>query len=71
MKYKDLIRKIREACAAVEIDFELKRQRGSHTMWTCGTKPVTIPGAGGEVNELTALGICKDLESELGEKWWR
>lgn len=71
MKHRDLIRKIREAAAAAGIAFELKRTRGSHQMWTCGSKPLTIPGAGGEVNELTAQGICKDLESELGEKWWR
>jgi hypothetical protein len=31
---------------------------------------VTIPRHR-EINELTALGIFKSLEPELGENWWR
>lgn len=70
MKYTDLIRKIRRAAAAAGVTFEMKRQKGSHQMWTCGSVSVVIPKHG-DVNELTAQGICKDLESELGKGWWR
>lgn len=70
MKYKDLIRKIRDASGGAELDFDMKRQKGSHQMWICGSTSVTIPKHN-EVNELTAESICKTLEAELGENWWR
>ena len=70
MKYTDLIRKIRRAAAAAGITFEMIRQKGSHQIWKCGSTSVTIPKHS-EVNEITAESICKTLEAELGEKWWR
>ena len=70
MKYRDLIKKIRDAANAKGIPWTLDRQSGSHQMWTCGTtRPVVIPKHG-EINELTAKGIMKFLEPELGEGWW-
>jgi predicted RNA binding protein YcfA (HicA-like mRNA interferase family) len=70
MKYRDLVSKIRKAAKAKGIRFEQVRQRGSHERWVCGNTAVTIPHHS-EVNELTAAGICKTLEAELGEGWWR
>lgn len=70
MKYTDLIRKIRRAAAAAGLPFTMKSQKGSHQKWICGTMPVIIPKHT-EVNDITAEGICKDLEDELGEDWWR
>ncbi|WP_329177879.1 type II toxin-antitoxin system HicA family toxin [Streptomyces sp. NBC_01477] len=70
MKYRDLIGKIRKAAKAKGVLFEMQRQKGSHQMWTCGSTPVVIPKHS-EVNELTAASICKTLETELGEGWWR
>lgn len=70
MKYRDLVSKIRKAAKAKGIPFEKQRQKGSHQFWLCGTTPVTIPKHS-EVNEITAMGICKALETELGEDWWR
>lgn len=70
MKYRDLIKKIRDAAKAKGIRFEMLRQRGSHQMWVCGSTQVVIPKHS-EVNEITAEGICKTLEAELGEGWWR
>jgi hypothetical protein len=52
------------------VDFEMKRQRGSHQMWTCGQTAVVIPKHT-EVNELTARSIFKTLEAEFGKEWWK
>jgi predicted RNA binding protein YcfA (HicA-like mRNA interferase family) len=70
MRYRDLVKKIRDAAKAKSIPFTMIRQRGSHQMWRCGTTPVTIPKHT-EVNEITAESICKALEPELGKGWWR
>lgn len=70
MKYRDLVSKIRKAAKAKGVLFEMQRQKGSHQVWTCGSTPVVIPKHA-EVNELTAVSICKTLEAELGEGWWR
>lgn len=70
MKHRDLIKKIREAAKAQDVSFEKQRQKGSHEVWRCGSTPVVIPKHN-EVNEITAENICKSLEPELGERWWR
>ncbi|MGW2916904.1 type II toxin-antitoxin system HicA family toxin [Streptomyces angustmyceticus] len=70
MKYRDLIKKIRDAAKARGVAFELVRQKGSHQTWVCGNTRVVIPKHT-EINELTGQGICKTLEPELGEGWWR
>lgn len=70
MKYRALIRKISEAAKGQDKAFDLVRQKGSHQMWHCGSTSVVIPKHS-EVNEMTAQGICKALEAELGEGWWR
>lgn len=70
MKHRDLIKKIRDAAKAQGIPFEQLRQKGSHQYWVCGNTPVVIPKHT-EVNERTGQSICKTLEPELGEGWWR
>lgn len=70
MKYRDLVKRIRDAAKAKGIPFDMLRQKGSHQTWQCGTTRVVIPKHS-EVNELTAEGICKTLEPELGRGWWR
>lgn len=70
MKYRDLVSKIRKAAKTKGVRFEMLRQKGSHQMWTCGNTAVVIPQHT-EVNEITATSICKTLEAELGEGWWR
>jgi mRNA interferase HicA len=70
VRYTVLVRKIRDAAAGRGVDFEMRRQRGSHQMWTCGQTAVVIPKHT-EVNELTARGIFKTLEAELGKEWWK
>lgn len=70
MKHRDLVKKIRDAAKGQDIPFDKIRQKGSHEMWRCGGTQVTIPKHN-EVNEITAMQICKALEAELGEDWWR
>lgn len=70
MKYRDLVKQIRDAAKAKSIHFKMLRQKGSHQVWLCGNTRVIIPKHT-EVNEITGQGICKTLEAELGEGWWR
>jgi hypothetical protein len=70
MKRGELIRKISKRSKAVGKTWELTRQGANHEQWTCGTSIVYVPRHS-QVNDLTAQGICKDLEDELGEGWWR
>ncbi|MBB0244938.1 hypothetical protein FNQ90_12680 [Streptomyces alkaliphilus] len=65
-----MIKKIREAARGKALPFHKKRRKGSHEYWTCGFTPVVIPHHR-EINEITAESICKQLEDELGEGWWR
>lgn len=70
MKYRALVKKIRDEAKAQGVDFEMRSQKGSHQKWDCGNITVVIPKHA-EVNEMTAQGILKTLEPELGERWWR
>ena len=70
MKRIDLIRKLTAAAAASGGDLVLVREGGSHSIFRCGNQNVVIPRHL-EINELTALGIMKDLEDELGKDWWK
>jgi hypothetical protein len=36
----------------------------------CGAIEVAVPRHR-EINEMTGVGICRSLEAELGEGWWR
>lgn len=72
MKHRLLIKKIRAAAKTAAIPFARVpgRGKGSHQLWRCGRTNVVIPKHT-EVNEITAESICKTLEPELGERWWR
>jgi mRNA interferase HicA len=70
MRRTELLRKIRRAAQAANIDWSMVRQGANHEVWRCGGQQVSIPRHR-EINEVTARGIMKDLEGELGERWWR
>jgi hypothetical protein len=70
MKRSELIRRIRRAARPAGLTFEFDRQGKEHELWVCGRAKVSIPRHR-EINERTAEGICRDLEPELGEGWWR
>jgi mRNA interferase HicA len=70
VKRRDLLSRIGRAAKKAEKFFGLQREGGNHEIWLCGTSRIVVPRHG-EINELTARGILKDLEIELGKDWWR
>ena len=51
--------------------WEIARTGKEHDLWRLGTTvQLTIPRHK-EINQLTAEGILKDTERELGKRWWR
>ena len=70
MKRQHLVRKIAEAARVSGRSWVLARQGGGHEWWRCGSTGVAIPRHR-EIPELTALGILRELEIELGKDWWR
>lgn len=53
-----------------DLAWEKIREGGRHEIWQCGSTRISIPRHR-EINERTAEGICKDLEEEMGARWWR
>jgi mRNA interferase HicA len=70
MKRSELILRIRVAARAADLRWELVRQGSSHEVWRLGGQQITIPRHR-EINEVTATAIMRDLETELGDGWWR
>lgn len=70
MKRRDLLQKISKAAAAAGTSFTLVREGGGHSIYRCGDQPIAVPRHS-EINELTARGIMRDLEGELGKGWWQ
>ncbi len=70
MKTRLLVAAVRTRARQVGVTWQLERRGGRHDLWRCGATVVTIPRHR-ELNELTAGGIMKALERELGERWWR
>lgn len=70
VKRRDLIKKIKKAAKAAEVDFGLVREGKEHTIYQCGKQNVSIPRHA-EINELTAKGIMSDLDEQLGAGWWK
>jgi hypothetical protein len=70
MKRGELIRKISKQAKLSGKTWGLTRQGTNHEQWTCGNSVVYVPRHP-QINDLTAEGICKDLEDELGKRWWR
>jgi len=70
VKRDDLIRRIRRAARDADKDWCLLREGGDHEIWECGRMKIQIPRHR-EISEGTAIDILRDLETELGEDWWR
>ena len=50
--------------------WELDREGSEHSLYRLGKLRISIPRHN-EINEITAQGILKDTEDDLGEGWWR
>jgi mRNA interferase HicA len=70
MKRRQLVATVQARAKSSGRGWTPERRGGRHDLWRCGSTVVTIPRHR-EINELTALGIFKSLEQELGENWWR
>lgn len=70
MRRRDLINAIQQAAAAAGVDWEKIRDGARHEIWRCGDEQISIPRHR-QINSRTAQGIMKQLESVLGERWWR
>jgi hypothetical protein len=69
-KRRDLLRRIREAGQARQLELVEVREGASHTVYVLAGCRFTVPRHT-EINEHTAEGIMKDLEDTLGPGWWR
>jgi mRNA interferase HicA len=70
VKRTDLIRKINKAAANAGIDFVVVREGSRHSIFRCGSQPISIPRHR-EIPEPTARAIMRDLDGELGKDWWK
>jgi mRNA interferase HicA len=70
MRRRAVLRDIGRTASRRGVMWTLVRQGGRHEIWRCGATEVVIPRHA-EINELTALGIMRSLETELGGGWWR
>jgi mRNA interferase HicA len=70
VKRSELIRRIRTAAHAANVSWEFVRQGSAHEVWRLGRRQITVPRHR-EINEVTATAIMRDLETELGDGWWR
>ena len=70
MKRRALIHRIRLAAAAYGMSCILIREGSRHEFWEVDAFRFAIPRHR-EINEWTAEAIMRDLESVLGEDWWR
>jgi mRNA interferase HicA len=70
MRRGALLREIGRAARRQSVTWVLIRQGGKHEIWRCGATDVVIPRHA-EINDLTARGITRALEDELGKGWWR
>jgi hypothetical protein len=69
VKQRDLIRRIADAAAAAGVPWTLVREGGNHTVYRLGGTTIPVPRHR-EINEITALAIFKQCQTELGDGWW-
>jgi mRNA interferase HicA len=70
VKRRDLIKKLSKAAASAGVECGVVVEGSEHTIYQVGKQKLSIPRHR-EINELTAEGIMKDAEGELGRRWWR
>lgn len=64
------LKRIAAAAKGAGVGWELKREGANHSIWQCGSLAIAIPRHA-EIAEGTATAIFKELESELGRRWWK
>lgn len=69
MKRAEVLRKIKKAAKAADLDYT-EVEGGRHTKITVGSKS-TVVARHNEIADLMAKIIFKQLEEVLGEGWWK
>ncbi len=70
VKRRDLVRRIAQRSAELDVSWRLLRQGAGHEVFILDGQNVLIPRHR-ELNEITALAILKQCEAKLGTRWWR
>lgn len=65
----DLIREISKAARRSGLLWVIVREGGNHSIFTLGDQRIPIPRHR-EIPDVLAIKIMKELESELGQRWW-
>lgn len=69
VKRMDLIREISKAARRSGLLWVIVREGGNHSIFTLGDQRIPIPRHR-EIPDVLAIKIMKELESELGQRWW-
>ena len=69
-KRTDLLREIRQVAEAHGTELRFIRHGARHDIWRVGRVQFSMPRHR-ELGERLAQAIRHELESELGEEWWR
>lgn len=70
MRRRELLKRIRDAAKARDLDLSEVREGANHSIFAVGGFEFAVPRHN-EINEHTAQAIMKDLSDQLGEGWWR
>jgi hypothetical protein len=69
MKRRVLIAQIAKRARQLELQKVVISEGGRHSQIAIGGKKISVPRHR-EIDENLARSIMKELESELGERWW-
>lgn len=69
MKRRDLIKQIRDAARAVDLEFESLRNTGGHEVFSLDGLRIPVPNHR-EIAEGTARSILRQAAAKLGQEWW-
>ncbi|MDP3971290.1 MAG: hypothetical protein Q8P61_00060 [Candidatus Nanopelagicales bacterium] len=70
MRRAVLLAKISKAARERGAIWELRREGSNHSILVLDGEQIPVPRHN-EINEMTAVGIMKQCEGALGERWWR
>ncbi len=65
-----MLRIVRARARARHLDVTLLRKRAAHEIWQVGRVAITLPRHV-EVSAGVERAIKRDLETELGQDWWK
>jgi predicted RNA binding protein YcfA (HicA-like mRNA interferase family) len=69
MKRRDLVKQIRDAARAADLEFESLRNTGGHEVFSLDGLRIPVPNHR-EIAEGTARSILRQAAAKLGEEWW-